>query len=99
MPAILDKIADKLHLHHHENKEEGDAPKEPTSNTNATAATATTTTTTTTGTVFDKSKVTVLFVLGGPGAGSLLYPVWPMIRWSVRMTYSKFAPYRQRHAM
>lgn len=45
MPAIIDKIADALHLHK--------APKET-----AVASPA-----------FDSSKVIVVFVLGGPGAG------------------------------
>ncbi|KAI0340151.1 UMP-CMP kinase [Trametopsis cervina] len=55
MPAILDKIADALHLHNHKKEEHPPAsssseakPKSP---------------------VFDVNKVTVLFVLGGPGAG------------------------------
>ncbi|KAK0483360.1 UMP-CMP kinase [Armillaria novae-zelandiae] len=45
MPAIIDKIADALHLHK--------APKEAAATSPA----------------FDSSKVTVVFVLGGPGAG------------------------------
>ena len=51
MPAIIDKIADALHLHHYkegQSSAEGSQEKTP---------------------VFDKSKVTVFFVLGGPGAG------------------------------
>lgn len=62
MPAIVDKIADALHLHGHKKEhpqaaesssvqpatETADKPKSP---------------------VFDNSKITVLFVLGGPGAG------------------------------
>ena len=59
MPAILDKIAGALHLH----KSHPDAPKEhsepPKEAATGSAASP----------VFDKSKVTVLFVLGGPGAG------------------------------
>ena len=53
MPAIIDKIADALHLNK-QSKEGGqpsathDAPSTP---------------------AFDHAKVTVLFVLGGPGAG------------------------------
>ncbi|KAI0928165.1 UMP-CMP kinase [Taiwanofungus camphoratus] len=56
MPAIMDKIADALHLHkqHHEQKTED-------ASTNAAASTAPTP-------IFD-SKVTVIFVLGGPGVG------------------------------
>jgi len=53
MPAIIDKIADVLHLHKsHSHEVHGDAA----------AASAPTP-------AFDSSKVTVLFVLGGPGAG------------------------------
>ncbi|TFK93164.1 UMP-CMP kinase [Polyporus arcularius HHB13444] len=49
MPAIIDKIADALHLSHHkEGHSQATAEKQP---------------------VFDNSKVTVFFVLGGPGAG------------------------------
>ncbi|KAI0956943.1 UMP-CMP kinase, variant 3 [Taiwanofungus camphoratus] len=56
MPAIMDKIADALHLHkqHHEQKTED-------ASTSAAASTAPTP-------IFD-SKVTVIFVLGGPGVG------------------------------
>ncbi|RPD65788.1 UMP-CMP kinase [Lentinus tigrinus ALCF2SS1-7] len=55
MPAIIDKIADALHIphHHHHNEAESSAPDASHQNTP----------------VFDKSKVTVFFVLGGPGAG------------------------------
>ncbi|KAH9946413.1 UMP-CMP kinase [Epithele typhae] len=50
MPAILDKIADALHLH----KKEGEHPAPAESSKKQ---------------VFDHNKVTVIFVLGGPGAG------------------------------
>lgn len=53
MPAVIDKIADALHIPRHHKHEEG-----------AHAETSATTTP-----VFDSEKVTVLFVLGGPGAG------------------------------
>ncbi|EMD34508.1 hypothetical protein CERSUDRAFT_86598 [Gelatoporia subvermispora B] len=53
MPAIFDKIADALHL----NKSAA-AAEEKAGETSAPKAPA-----------FDKSKVTVFFVLGGPGAG------------------------------
>ncbi|RDX45460.1 UMP-CMP kinase [Lentinus brumalis] len=49
MPAIIDKIADALHLSHHK-----EGHSQPTAQTQP---------------VFDSSKVTVFFVLGGPGAG------------------------------
>ncbi|EIN07587.1 UMP-CMP kinase [Punctularia strigosozonata HHB-11173 SS5] len=55
MPAIIDKIAEALHLR----KEEGQSPASegapPTASTKQT--------------VFDSKKITVLYVLGGPGAG------------------------------
>ncbi|KAI0710430.1 UMP-CMP kinase [Cerioporus squamosus] len=51
MPAIIDKIADALHLSHHK---EGHSSSEATAHKQP---------------VFDSSKVTVFFVLGGPGAG------------------------------
>ena len=55
MPAIVDKIADALHLSKHP-KHDAPAPEsaEPSSSKAP---------------VFDHEKVTVLFVLGGPGAG------------------------------
>ena len=54
MPAIIDKIADALHLGKH--------PKDDS------AAQSTSTPKP----VFDHNKVTVIFVLGGPGAGEHL---------------------------
>lgn len=46
MPAIIDKIADALHIpHHHHHGHDTSKP------------------------VFDSTKVVVIFVLGGPGAG------------------------------
>lgn len=63
MPHIADKIAEALHMKHH--KEEAHtaatdaAPAAETSNPEAAKTTP----------VFDASKITVLFVLGGPGAG------------------------------
>ena len=53
MPAIFDKIADALHLN-----KGTPAAEEKAGETSAPKAP-----------VFDKSKVTVFFVLGGPGAG------------------------------
>lgn len=58
MPAILDKLAHALHLH---NKHPADShPVEPTADMSASATPTP---------VFDSSKVAVIFVLGGPGAG------------------------------
>ncbi|KAI0735658.1 UMP-CMP kinase [Earliella scabrosa] len=51
MPAIIDKIADALHLSEHKH----DVPPSAAEGSSTPA--------------FDHSKVTVLFVLGGPGAG------------------------------
>ncbi|KAI0713332.1 UMP-CMP kinase [Earliella scabrosa] len=51
MPAIIDKIADALHLSKHKH----DAPPSAAEGSSTPA--------------FDHTKVTVLFVLGGPGAG------------------------------
>lgn len=56
MPAIIDRIAEALHLKKKHEKEE----HPPTSSEMSTAKRPT---------AFDASKVTVLFVLGGPGAG------------------------------
>jgi len=65
MPAIIDKIADALHLHGYKQGGKEQQPAEqssspltqvPEENKNKYP-------------VFDSSKVTVLFVLGGPGAG------------------------------
>ncbi|OBZ75747.1 UMP-CMP kinase [Grifola frondosa] len=75
MPAIIDKIADALHLHRH-HKEAESAPE------SSAPVTALQSSTEETGIVkaqslaveskrpvFDNEKVTVIFVLGGPGAG------------------------------
>lgn len=51
MPAVMDKIADALHLKKHEEAKVESGASESKSP------------------VFDSEKVTVLFVLGGPGAG------------------------------
>ncbi|THG96826.1 hypothetical protein EW026_g5072 [Hermanssonia centrifuga] len=61
MPAIIDKIAEALHLHKG-HKHEETKPADTTS-------TETSTVDKPKGPVFDFNKVTVLFVLGGPGAG------------------------------
>ncbi|KAI0811100.1 UMP-CMP kinase [Irpex lacteus] len=63
MPAIVDKIADALHLHGH--KKEG----HPQAAESSSAQPATKTANKPKSPVFDNSKITVLFVLGGPGAG------------------------------
>lgn len=55
MPAIIDKIAEALHLHKKEDKH-------AVSDSQAEVASSK-------GPAFDSSKVTVIFVLGGPGAG------------------------------
>jgi len=56
MPAILDKLANALHLHKKHQEE-----KTADMSTDSPEVTKTP--------VFDNSKVTVIFVLGGPGAG------------------------------
>jgi hypothetical protein len=60
MPAIIDKIADALHLHKKKDEQDG-STTQPTAHTKET--------------VFDSSKVTVLYVLGGPGAGRMPAPL------------------------
>ena len=68
MPAIIDKIADALHLNkHHKTEEHATADTAEGS-----SAPAHETTTKSKAPVFDHEKVTVLFVLGGPGAGEPL---------------------------
>ncbi|KAH9951422.1 UMP-CMP kinase [Amylocystis lapponica] len=57
MPAIVDKIAGALHLHKSHSKEK----HEDTATGSASANVPTP--------AFDSNKVTVIFVLGGPGAG------------------------------
>ncbi|KAI1790699.1 UMP-CMP kinase [Ganoderma leucocontextum] len=52
MPAIVDNIADALHLGNHPNKDSGATQSASTISP-----------------AFDHNKVTVFFVLGGPGAG------------------------------
>ncbi|KIY62306.1 P-loop containing nucleoside triphosphate hydrolase protein [Cylindrobasidium torrendii FP15055 ss-10] len=59
MPAIIDKIADALHIH----KKDKDTKADETQPAAAAAAS------TSASQRFDASKVSVLFVLGGPGAG------------------------------
>ncbi len=54
MPAIVDKIADALHLSKHKHD-----PPHPQSERSSSQTPA-----------FDHTNVTVLFVLGGPGAGT-----------------------------
>jgi len=62
---ILDKIKEKLHLQKDSTKDSTkDTTKEPVQESATTAATAAPA-----GPVFDQSKVDVIFVLGGPGAG------------------------------
>jgi hypothetical protein len=70
MPAVIEKIADALHIpraHHSEQQSAAEAsgsaapvvdnkPNQP---------------------VFDSSKVTVIFILGGPGAGVYRCPFAP----------------------
>jgi UMP-CMP kinase len=64
MPAILDKIAHALHL----DKGKEATPVEATSTEPSAMATSAEAARTP---VFDHNKVTVIFVLGGPGAGEL----------------------------
>lgn len=54
---VLEKLAEKLHLKSPASKEE--SAKSETSMKK--------------GPVFDNSKITVIFVLGGPGAGMILH--------------------------
>ena len=82
MPAIIDKIADALHLNRHAKHEQqpvSDAPVDSSSTavTDAPAkeAVAEDATPATKTPVFNHEKVTVLFVLGGPGAGKSLPPL------------------------
>lgn len=62
MPNVLDKIADALHIPRQHKAEEGGAAAHAEPSTSAAEQPKRTP-------VFDSSKVTVLFVLGGPGAG------------------------------
>ncbi|EJF62517.1 UMP-CMP kinase [Dichomitus squalens] len=55
MPAIIDKIADALHLTKHSHNDSAPDAESPSTSAPQPA--------------FDHNKVTVLFVLGGPGAG------------------------------
>lgn len=84
MPAIIDKIADALHLHKHPKAEQAkgaDGAAETPSSTavssvgpakeNVAEATPAAPADKPKAPVFDSEKVTVLFVLGGPGAGKL----------------------------
>lgn len=52
--TVLDKVAEKLHLKSPASKEESVESKETDAKK---------------GPAFDSSKITVIFVLGGPGAG------------------------------
>jgi UMP-CMP kinase len=84
MPAIIDKIAHALHL----DKAEAHAKVEEQ------RAEATATTSTAPGPpVFDSQKVTVVFVLGGPGAGMpVQYPIryfFISFSWSGKGTQSE----------
>ncbi|KAJ3558054.1 hypothetical protein NM688_g1133 [Phlebia brevispora] len=81
MPAFVDKIAEALHLHKHTKHEESkplDAPAVPAEPASTSAPAAATedaqpaeapVTTQPETPVFDNKKVTVFYVLGGPGAG------------------------------
>jgi hypothetical protein len=64
MPAILDKIAHALHMDKG-SKSPTQSSGQPAPATHSTASTKATT-------AFDPEKVTVIFVLGGPGAGEAL---------------------------
>ncbi|KAI9056638.1 UMP-CMP kinase [Trametes sanguinea] len=64
MPAIVDKIAEALHIKKHEHQEQGSAESSSSAANPATASTGAAQTP-----VFDHEKVKVFFVLGGPGAG------------------------------
>ena len=59
MPGVIDKIADALHIHKHHEETEEVVVAKEDVKTP----------------VFDSDKVTVLFVLGGPGAGRLARPL------------------------
>ena len=82
MPAIIDKIADALHLHKHPKHDEAkvaDGSADPASTAESSIAPGkdvvvdTVPVTKPKSPVFDSEKVTVLFVLGGPGAGELRF--------------------------
>lgn len=60
--GLIDKTKEVLHLN---KKKEGDAPLSPTEGSSTAASTATTQTP-----AFDSKKVMVIYVLGGPGAGT-----------------------------
>lgn len=70
MPAIVDKIAEALHIKKHES-----GHPEPTTSTDASTAPATTSGAGPKSQVFDHERVKVFFVLGGPGAGRTSPPV------------------------
>ena len=87
MPAIIDKIADALHLHKHKHEATPAAPAATEDSAGPSSAaessivpeklavvdTVAAPAATPKVPVFDNEKVTVLFVLGGPGAGRLFF--------------------------
>ncbi|THH27623.1 hypothetical protein EUX98_g6560 [Antrodiella citrinella] len=77
-PHIVDKIAEVLHLKHHHTEKahtdeaipaEGSAAAVPTKSESETKSP-----------VFDASKITVFFVLGGPGAGVYIFHSGDLLR-------------------
>ena len=69
MPHIVDKIAEALHLKGHHQKQEGHAEEAKPVDTSATSSDGAVNGVP----VFDAAKITVIFVLGGPGAGPKIY--------------------------
>ena len=63
MPTVIDKIADALHIPHKHHEEQAKPVAEASSSATPAVETASKP-------VFDSAKVTVIFVLGGPGAGA-----------------------------
>ena len=59
MPSVIEKIADVLHIPHHHHQEAHKGEAQPATSAETAKPTP----------VFESEKVTVIFVLGGPGAG------------------------------
>ncbi|KAL4246508.1 Uridylate kinase [Abortiporus biennis] len=69
MPAIFEQIAEKLHLTHHHDKKPEEATSAAPAPTTEEPVKAVEEVAAPSSPAFDREKVTVLFVLGGPGAG------------------------------
>ncbi|KAI0792940.1 UMP-CMP kinase [Abortiporus biennis] len=70
MPAIFEQIAEKLHLTHHHDKKPEEATSAAPAPTTEEPVKAVEEVAAPSSPAFDREKVTVLFVLGGPGAGT-----------------------------